>query len=659
MKAGPDIAGKRIALYTSSQGNYFFLEIRDLFAAALKELGLRVELRDERRGFSASARGHVVIAPHEFFYRGRGVQLRRQALPAPLALYCTEQMDSQWFRLGESLFRKADMVWEVDRQVAAQIAADGVRCRHVPLGYARCALFRSAGRLPAGYGTAALDPALLRRRPWGEPLARRPIDLFFAGNLTERRRRFFAAAAPSFARHEAYFHFTDPRLPVLPGDPGSLDTRLTMGLVQRSKIVLNIHRAQSTYFEWQRVLVHGIGQKALVVSEPCSDCSPLRPGRDFVEAPMEDIPELVEYHLRSPRGKGEAQRIAEQGFKTLTQDCRLADLLRPAVSELLALGRKPARGGRPPQPRSRVSARSALQPVETELLARGGRGGTPPRVTVAVTLHDYRRFIIPCLESVRTQTLRRLDLVVVDDASSDGSPELVRDWMRRHGRRFRDCRLIRHRRNQGLARARNTGFENARTPFVFVLDADNQLYPRCLERLARALEHSGADFAFSYHRCIGEAENLLNIRPWNPAAFRDGNYLDAMALLRKTSWELLGGYRAHDVQGWEDYDFWLRLAEIDGWGVRVPEVLAAYRVHLRSMIHRETNPNARRLERYFKGAFSVRSGNGNGDLRELAFAQFSRRRAAPGAGGASPDGKDRYLKSARSMLHDLTRDLRP
>src|SRR5262245_27626750 len=104
------------------------------------------------------------------------------------------------------------------------------------------------------------------------------------------------------------------------------------------------------------------------------------------------------------------------------------------------------------------------------------------KITVAVTLFNYGHTVISALESIRAQHLADIDLIVVDDQSTDGGVALVERWMIQHAHRFGRCRLVRHQANQGLAGARNQAFSLAATPFVFSLDADNQLYPRCLHR---------------------------------------------------------------------------------------------------------------------------------------------------------------------------------
>ena len=65
----------------------------------------------------------------------------------------------------------------------------------------------------------------------------------------------------------------------------------------------------------------------------------------------------------------------------------------------------------------------------------------------------------------------------------------------------------------------------------------------------------------------------------------DANYIDAQALLRKSTLERFGGYRVDDTMyGWEDWDLWLRLADAGEYGVHVPQMLGRYRTQSGSMV---------------------------------------------------------------------------
>ena len=189
---------------------------------------------------------------------------------------------------------------------------------------------------------------------------------------------------------------------------------------------------------------------------------------------------------------------------------------------------------------------------------------------------------------------------MLDDCSSDGGTDRVERWMKSSRRRFAGVALLRHERNAGLARARNGAVDGARSPFVMILDADNQLHPRCAARMSASLSSAPEfGFAFSMIERFGEHSGLMGTSSWNVELLKDGNYIDAMAMLRKSTWERVGGYEKMRTGGWEDYDFWCKCVEHGIDGLFIPELLCRYRVHGESMLATETErgANSRRVRR--------------------------------------------------------------
>jgi glycosyltransferase involved in cell wall biosynthesis len=214
-------------------------------------------------------------------------------------------------------------------------------------------------------------------------------------------------------------------------------------------------------------------------------------------------------------------------------------------------------------------------------------------IVVVIPLFNYRSTITECLESVVDQDLENLSVVIVDDGSTDDGPKRVCDFLKRHLERFATARLIRHRRNQGLSMARNSGIAWSSEPYLFMLDADNRIRRPALTRLLAALKHSRAAFAYSQLRMFGSEDGFGLADVWEPARLRTGNYIDAMALLRRDALLSVGGYSPlANEYGWEDYDLWCSLAEMGQEGVFVPEILCEYRVHGGSMLRTRTNKHS-------------------------------------------------------------------
>jgi glycosyltransferase involved in cell wall biosynthesis len=207
----------------------------------------------------------------------------------------------------------------------------------------------------------------------------------------------------------------------------------------------------------------------------------------------------------------------------------------------------------------------------------------PSKVTVAVPLYNYAGYVAEALDSVSGQTLPDLDLVIVDDSSTDSSLAVAVKWAEAHAARFNRIVVAAKRANSGLALTRNVGFALAETPFVLPLDADNRLLPDCAAACLAAIEATGAAFAYPLIRDFGGTDGLRGEFDYDPIRLANSNYIDAMALVSRSAWAAIGGYD-HIEYGWEDYDFWCRLARRGLYGAQVPGgPLAEYRVHSRSM----------------------------------------------------------------------------
>ena len=214
-------------------------------------------------------------------------------------------------------------------------------------------------------------------------------------------------------------------------------------------------------------------------------------------------------------------------------------------------------------------------------------------VTVCISLYNYEQHIVETLESVKGQTLAPLDLLVVDDCSTDDSLTTAQTWLQTNTETFNKVKLVRHQNNQGLSWARNTAILLAETSFLFMLDADNLLYPRCLQRCLEALfSDPKAAMAYPLIEKFGEDEEIIGNVVWERSQFLRGNCIDAMSLIRRSALLQVGGYsylEAIGPLGWEDYDLWCKFIDVGLYGIPISEILARYRTHSASMLQSVSN----------------------------------------------------------------------
>jgi CDP-glycerol glycerophosphotransferase len=112
------------------------------------------------------------------------------------------------------------------------------------------------------------------------------------------------------------------------------------------------------------------------------------------------------------------------------------------------------------------------------------------RVSVVVPVHNVAAYLDTCLESLAQQTMEDLEVVIVDDGSTDESPEIAARFAARDPR----FRLV-SQPNAGLGAARNTGVAHASGEFLAFVDSDDAVTPRAYEALLGALDRTGSDFA--------------------------------------------------------------------------------------------------------------------------------------------------------------------
>ncbi len=196
-----------------------------------------------------------------------------------------------------------------------------------------------------------------------------------------------------------------------------------------------------------------------------------------------------------------------------------------------------------------------------------------PLVTIVIANYDYARFLGEAIESALGQTWPALEVLVVDDGSTDDSLAVAARYPVR----------VLTQANAGVAAARNRGAAEARGEYVVFLDADDVLERAFVERCFAALRRQPSHVAYAYTQMhkFGLENALFPSRPFDGQALFDGNYVPCTTLLRRGAFLAAGGFDpawpAH-----EDHELWARMFVRGFSGVFVPEPLLRYRFHGKS-----------------------------------------------------------------------------
>jgi glycosyltransferase involved in cell wall biosynthesis len=208
-----------------------------------------------------------------------------------------------------------------------------------------------------------------------------------------------------------------------------------------------------------------------------------------------------------------------------------------------------------------------------------------PRFSIIVPCYNQAHYLPEAVASVVQQTCAHWEIIIVDDSSPDNTAEVANQLIATYP--DHEIQLLQQA-NTGLAGARNAGIRVARGDLIITLDADDRLEPETLERtLAVFATRPQIGFVFGNVRLFdGVTGHVIN-RPYDARRLRFSCMLHSMSPFRRAAWEHVGGYRTSMGRGYEDWDFWLSLAEAGWQGQYLPVTLAAYRRTTTSKLSRD------------------------------------------------------------------------
>nr|WP_240518980.1 glycosyltransferase family 2 protein [Leptolyngbya sp. BC1307] len=206
-------------------------------------------------------------------------------------------------------------------------------------------------------------------------------------------------------------------------------------------------------------------------------------------------------------------------------------------------------------------SQNALPPAEAD---------TFPLVSVIIPAYNAETFIAKTLASVIAQTYRRLEILVVDDGSSDRTVEIVRQFSQQDSR----IRLLQQP-NAGVAAARNLAIKSAQGEFIAPVDADDIWYADNIAEQVQTMQRAGPNVGLVYSWSVDIDEENQLTGGFRAAEISGDVYTTLIGhnfignasatMMRRSCLEQVGSYspsfRAQQAQGCEDWDLYLRIAE--------------------------------------------------------------------------------------------------
>lgn len=216
-----------------------------------------------------------------------------------------------------------------------------------------------------------------------------------------------------------------------------------------------------------------------------------------------------------------------------------------------------------------------------------------PLISVVIPCYNDGAYLPETVTRLRQQTFTDYEIIIVNDGSTDEQTlQVLHDLSQQNI-------TVLHKQNGRMSSARNHGVKYAKGEYIAALDADDYFHPTFFEKAIQVLQKEpNTAVVTSYIQLFGEFRKLSRPRGGDENNFLFSNQCPACAMVRKSCWDAVGGYDEAMVNGYEDWEFYIRITQ-RGWTVHViPEKLFFYRQTKKSTHKNYTLTNRPQLVSY-------------------------------------------------------------
>jgi glycosyltransferase involved in cell wall biosynthesis len=202
-------------------------------------------------------------------------------------------------------------------------------------------------------------------------------------------------------------------------------------------------------------------------------------------------------------------------------------------------------------------------------------------VSIIMPAYNSSFFIGESITSVTKQTYGGWELLVIDDCSTDDTPEIIERFAHNDSR----IKLIKNEENYGPAHTRNIGIKHAKGAFIAFLDSDDRWHPLKLEEQIQYILESNADLVYTaYERISEDGKFLSNVKIPDKLSYNNlliSCPIGCLTVMINT--ERLGKVFFPEIKKRQDYALWLKIARMGAKIRGLPMNLASYRVRSQSV----------------------------------------------------------------------------
>lgn len=196
-----------------------------------------------------------------------------------------------------------------------------------------------------------------------------------------------------------------------------------------------------------------------------------------------------------------------------------------------------------------------------------------PFISIIIPCYNHGKYVREAVESIYKQTWQNFEIIIVNDGSTDeDTNQVLRNIA------YQKTRVIHLPSNRGLPAARNIGIQEAQGKYICCLDADDKLQETYLEKAISVMElNAGISIVWAWTQVFGSEDRVWYAPQFDPERILFQNLLNPPGVFRRIAWEKAGGFLESMQDGFEDWEYWIRLTGHGFRGHCISEKLIQYR----------------------------------------------------------------------------------